>query len=78
MTNVVALKGAPAGDVAAYFGGNFYYNDSVYYSAGFTFANRVSNIELDPGGKGPGFYLSISGNYGTSTTLPQIDAIELD
>jgi len=77
-TNVVALKGSPAGDIAAYFGGNFFYNDGVFYNAGFSFANRVSNIELDPGGKGPGFYLSISGNYGATTTLPQIDAIEFD
>ncbi len=77
-TNVLALKGAPAGDTASYFGGNFYYNDAVYYNAGFSFANRVSSINLDPGGKGPGFYITLSGTYGVTPPPFQVDALEFD
>jgi hypothetical protein len=77
-TNVVSLKGPPAGDMAAYYNTNIFYNLSSFYNAGFSFANRVSSINLDPGGKGPGFYLSLSGTYGQSSILPQIDSIEFD
>jgi hypothetical protein len=75
MTNTVALKGPPSGDIASYFSGSFYYSQLLYYSAGFLFANRVSSQNLDMGGKGPGFYLTISF---TTNRSAQIDAIELD
>ena len=77
-SNVVALKGAPSNDIAVYFSGAFYYSQNIYYNAGFTFANRVSSMNLNPAGKGPGFYLTLSGTYGNNATLPQIDAIEFD
>lgn len=75
MTNTVALKGPPTGDIASYFSGSFYYSQALYYSAGFLFANRVSSQNLDMGGKGPGFYLTLSF---TTNRSAQIDAIELD
>jgi hypothetical protein len=36
-TNVVSLKGPPAGDMAAYYNTNIFYNLSSFYNAGFSF-----------------------------------------
>lgn len=65
-TNVVTLKGPSGVNSAAYFGGNFYYSGTSYYNQGFQFANYTSSINIDPGGKGPGFYVT---TY-TSTNVP--------
>lgn len=74
-SNVVSLKGPAANDPSPYFGGNFYYNDGVYYNAGFSANRRVSSMNLNPAGKGPGFFLTVSA---ASATPWQIDQIELD
>lgn len=74
-SNVVTLKGPAAGDLAPYFGGNFYFNGTSYYNQGFFFINRVSSINVDPGGKGPGFYVTVY----TSTDVPfEVDSVEFD
>ena len=73
--NVLALKGPPANDPAPYFGGNFYYNDSAYYNQGFSASHRMASMNIDPGGKGPGFFISINANC---SVPQQIDQIELD
>lgn len=74
-SQTVALKGPSASDNAAYFSGSFYYSGSFFYNAGLSFANRISSINLDPGGKGPGFYLTV----GVNPSAPfEITSIELD
>lgn len=74
-SNVISLKGPPANDPAPYFGGSFYYNGTSYYNQGFSAARRVASMNINPAGKGPGFFLSLS----ASTSQPfQVDAVELD
>ena len=71
----VSLKDKLATDAAAFWGGNIYWGDSVYWSQGFSFSHRVSSMNLDPGGKGPGFYLTVS----LATLVPfQVDSVEFD
>ena len=77
--SVVALKGPAGSDDAIYFNGTgahaAYYGGPYYYNQGFTGTSRVSSININPGGKGPGFYLTIS----TPTNVPfQVDALEFD
>lgn len=74
-SNVVRLKGPPVGDPSPYFGGSFYYNATSYYNQGFSGTRRMSSMNLNPAGKGPGFFLTVSAN--TATQL-QVDQIELD
>lgn len=74
-SNTLSLKGPTAGDPAPYFDGEFYFNGPVYFNQGFAFAARVSSMNLDPGGKGPGFYMTVS----TECDEPfQVDAVEFD
>lgn len=73
--NVLALKGPPANDPAPYFGGSFYFGGTSYYNQGFSAARRMASMNINPGGKGPGFFLSVSAN-GASPF--QVDQIELD
>lgn len=73
--NVVRLKGPLASDPSPYFGGSFYYNGTAYYNQGGGAIGRVASINLNPGGKGPGFYITVSAN--TSSPF-QVDQIELD
>jgi hypothetical protein len=72
--STINLKGPAGGDSAAYFGGNFYFGNSTYFNQGFTGAQRVSDYDFTPGGKGPGFYVSVQS---TGTTLFQIDSIQI-
>jgi len=73
--NVLSLKGPAANDPAPYWNGGFYWNGSSYWNQGFAFASRVSSMNIDPGGKGPGFYLTVS----TAANAPfQLDAVEFD
>jgi hypothetical protein len=74
-TTIVALKGPPSPDIAAYFGGSVYFGGSNYFNAGFAFPRRVSSINVNPGGKGPGFYASL---YTEAQSVFQIDAVELE
>lgn len=74
-SNVVSLKGPPSNDPSPYFGGAFYYNDGMYYNAGFSANRRVSSMNINPGGKGPGFFLTVSA---ASATPWQIDQVEMD
>jgi hypothetical protein len=69
----LSLKGPASGDTAPYFGGNFYYNDIVYFNQGFVSSQRVSDSDFSPSGKGPGFYLSVQS---TTTSGFQIDSIQ--
>lgn len=57
-TQTVTLKGLAGANTGAFFGGAFYYNGSSYYNQGFQFLGYQSGINLDPGGKGPGFYVT--------------------
>jgi hypothetical protein len=73
--NVIALKGPPANDPSPYFGGSFYYTGTSYYNQGFSATKRMASMNIDPGGKGPGFFCSLSANCGPPF---QIDQLELD
>lgn len=73
--NVLSLKGPPAGDPTPYFGGSFYFNGTSYYSQGFGAARKRSSMNIDPGGKGPGFYASV---YCSSAAPFQVNQIEFD
>ena len=73
--NVLQLKGPPANDPAPYYSGAFYYNKTSYYNQGFSAARRRSSMNIDPAGKSPGFYVSLSAN---SATPFQVNQLELD
>lgn len=73
--NVLRLKGPPANDPSPYFGGSFYYGGSSYYNQGFSASRRVASMNIDPGGKGPGFFITLSAN---SASPFQVDTVELD
>lgn len=73
--NVVRLQGPAANDSSPYFGGSFYYGGTSYYNQGALATRRVSSININPGGKGPGFYMTVSANTGAPF---QVDHIELD
>ena len=71
----VKLKGPPVTDTAPYWGDTIYWGDTNYWNDGFQFTGGTGEITLDPGGKGPGFYMSVS--VTTNSTF-EIDAIEWD
>ncbi len=71
----VTLKGPSGANASAYFGGNYYYTGTSYYNQGFQFANYISGINIDPGGKGPGFYVT---TY-TATTVPfEVSSVDFE
>jgi hypothetical protein len=67
-SNVITLKGPPANDPSPYFGGSFYYGGTSYYNQGFSAARRVASMNINPAGKGPGFFVSLSAS--TSSPFP--------
>lgn len=69
------LKGPSPADSPVYFGGAFYFGGPIYFGQGFAGIARVASQNIEPGGKGPGFYLTVSSNAGKQI---QVDAIELD
>lgn len=75
---VVPLEGPPTNDDAAYWGGNVYWNVSAdatgvaYWNSGFFYADRVSNKNWSPVGRGPGFYLEL-----TLQTVQDFDIINI-
>jgi hypothetical protein len=69
------LKGPPVGDTGLYFGGPNYFGGLFYFNTGTSFAGKVSSYEFSPAGRGPGFFLSLSGDISGSF---QVDHIELD
>jgi hypothetical protein len=71
--NTVTLKGQTGADTAPYFGGTFYYTKTSYYSQGFQFKNYISGINIDPGGKGPGFYISTFASCNSTYEVTSID-----
>lgn len=73
--NVITLKGPQPNDPAPYFGGAFYFGGSSYFNQGFSAAQRMASMNIDPGGKGPGFFMSVAANVATPI---QVDQIELD
>ena len=73
--NILTLKGPPANDPAPYFGGEFYFGGSSFFNQGFSATRRMASMNLDPAGKGPGFFISVSANCGPPI---QVDQIELD
>lgn len=73
--NVLTLKGPPANDPAPYFGGSFYFGGTSYFNQGFSAAARMASMNINPGGKGPGFFVSVTANCGTPI---QVDQIEFD
>lgn len=56
----VNLKGPKASDTAPYWGDAIYWGDTIYWNDGFNFAGNTGEINLNPGGKGPGFYMGVS------------------
>jgi hypothetical protein len=73
-TSTVKLRGPLTGDIAPYFGGSFYFGDGVYFNQGFNSAQRISDTNFSPSGKGPGFYLTVQS---TTATQFQVDSIQL-
>ncbi len=74
--NVIALKGPSTGDTSPYWGGAFYWNDGVsYWNRGFAATRRMASINVNPAGKGPGFFCTISANCGPPF---QVDWLEFD
>lgn len=74
-STTLSLKGPTASDSASYWGGAAYWGGAYYWNQGFNFVNRVSSMTLDPGGKGPGFYINTS--FSTNVAC-QIDSVEID
>jgi hypothetical protein len=72
-STTVNLKGPTGSNAAVYYGGSGYYSGSYYYNQGFAFANYVSSMNIDPGGKGPGFYCTVSASTTQSFEVDQID-----
>jgi len=68
----MTLKGPISIDTGAYFGGNSYFGGTVYFGSGFSAIGRPSSINFEPGGKGPGFYVTITAN---NTQTFQIDQL---
>lgn len=73
--NVLSLKGPLASDVAPYWGGAFYWGDASYWNQGFSGAGVVSSMNVNPAGKGPGFFISMSA---IGATPFQVDQLEID
>ena len=73
--NNLTLKGPQANDSAPYFGGSVYFGGAYYFNAGFSAANFPSSMNIDPAGKGPGFYITLSA---TAAEPWQVDQLELD
>lgn len=74
-SQTVTLKGPSGTNTGAYFGGSFYYNDGSYYNQGFQFANYISSILADPGGKGPGFYTTL---FASTTTPFEVTSVDFE
>lgn len=73
-TSTVTLKGPPAGDTGAYFGGPVYFGGSVYFGQGFAFVDKESSRGFSPVGKGPGFFATVTSE---GTVRYDVDRIEL-
>lgn len=71
------LKAPAASDPSAsYFGGPVYFGGAAYFGSGFEeIGFRPSSINFEPGGKGPGFYVSI---FSQGDSSMQIDSLVLD
>jgi hypothetical protein len=72
--NTVTLKGPPAGDTGAYFGGSAYFGGAHFFRQGFAFASKESSRGFTPVGKGLGFFPSVSAQ---SKVRFEVDRIEL-
>lgn len=73
--NDVTLRGPAADDSAPYFGGNVYFGGAFYFNAGFSAVRFPSSMNINPAGKGPGFYVTLSAS---SASPWQVDHLELD
>ncbi len=71
----VKLKGPPVNDTSPYWNDVAYWGDTVYWNDGFNFTGNTGEISIDPGGKGPGFYMGVS--VTTNSTF-EVQAIEWD
>lgn len=73
-TASLILKGSPAGNTGAFYGGAYYYGGTTYYSQGFSFLNKISHQNFSFVGRGPGCYVTCS----SLTPLQyQVDNVEL-
>lgn len=70
----LTLKGPPAGDTGAYWGGEVYWGGSFYWNQGFEFADKISNQNFSTVGRGPGCFITCSSL--TSKTY-QVDTVEI-
>lgn len=70
----VLLKGPPAGDAGAYYGGSVYYGGAFYYGQGFAFSDKISHQNFSTVGRGPGAFITCSS---LSSKKYQVDEIEL-
>lgn len=72
--STITLRGPPAGDTGAYFGGAIYFGGEVYFSQGFAFADKESSRGFTPVGRGKAFFASVSS---ANTVRYEVDRIEL-
>lgn len=73
-TASVTLKGPPASDTGAYWGGAVYWGGAFYWNQGFAFSDKISNQNFSTVGRGPGCFVTCSSL--TSKTY-QVDSVEL-
>jgi len=61
-TATINLKGRDETDDPSppYYGADIYYNDTVYYNAGFAFDGKLTTQRFSPGGRGPSFFFEVN------------------
>lgn len=72
---IINLLGPLTTDTGVYFGGSNYFGGSAYFNQGLNAVKRIASISIDPGGKGPGMYIS---TYATTSAPFQVDLVEFD
>jgi hypothetical protein len=73
--NALTLKGATSSDTSNFFGGSGYFGGSVYFGGGSAAIGRKSSMNVEPGGKGPGFYISL---FASPTGAMEVTNIVID
>lgn len=71
----ITLKGTLSSDSASFFGGACYFGGSFYFGSGSAALGRKSSMNVEPGGKGPGFYLSA---FASTTGAIEVTNIVID
>ena len=59
-STTVSMKGPGVLDVSPYWNGDSYWSGTDYWNGGFDATGQTTSININPGGKGPGFFMDIS------------------